>query len=617
MRWVDFKESLQDFVNEFKREKTGMLGLALLILLIVVAAGAPILTIPDFPDKWRDPQYWQTYPHTVPPTWYNKFISKDLMPQVVYTISDKEHVTITDQNGNQVIVAKYDLPDGYYYGPKGIVVTGFNVSTNPSSPFQPKLSVYLERPDGQKVLLVKDIDLNSGTSVSVGRDSKISARMYLWLVKTADGTIDIQLTPGTGRIRLSFPSDLGIPSYKQFTIAGGVVYTKVNGTITNAVVKFRMGTPIKINANVTNGQIQTTVSGATMTYQETQFKFGSGNAVLTVVNGSVINGTAYFKSGEINPMAETLEEYIYSVALDKVQSSLLIKDLVRPLFASTDPKDYGGVTGDKLVEAVLDNPKTLHGTYKLDIVVTPAPGVQVNLDNLKIVFMGRVYGHMGTDYQGRDLWAALIWGSRISLVIGITVSLLSTIIGIIYGVTSAYLGGNADEILMRINELFSSIPSLPILILLGATMGHISLSMMVLLLVIFGWMGVARISRSMALQIKEQTYIEAAKALGAGTGRIVFKHMLPQLLPYAFAVIALGVPVAVISEASLSFLGLGDPTAVTWGQILHDAEVQSAATKGYWWWVLPPGLGIATVGLTFVLIGTALDRILNPRLRRL
>jgi peptide/nickel transport system permease protein len=139
----------------------------------------------------------------------------------------------------------------------------------------------------------------------------------------------------------------------------------------------------------------------------------------------------------------------------------------------------------------------------------------------------------------------------------------------------------------------------------------------VLLLVIFGWMGIARIARSMALQIKEQTYIEAAKALGAGNGRIIFKHILPQLLPYAFAVIALSVPGAVISEASLSFLGIGDPSAVTWGQILNAAQAQSATTKGYWWWVLPPGLGIAVVGLTFVLIGTALDKILNPRLRRL
>jgi len=171
---------------------------------------------------------------------------------------------------------------------------------------------------------------------------------------------------------------------------------------------------------------------------------------------------------------------------------------------------------------------------------------------------------------------------------------------------------------MRFQEFMASIPSLPILILMGAYFGgHIKLWQIVVLLVLFGWVGIARVARSMALQIKEQTYVEAAKALGAGTGRIIFKHMVPQLLPYAFAQMALSVPSAVLSEASLSYLGLGDPTAVTWGQILHDAQVAGAAVNGYWWWVIPPGLAIALVGLTFVLIGTALDRVLNPRLKRL
>jgi ABC-type dipeptide/oligopeptide/nickel transport system permease subunit len=616
MRWVDFKESLKDFAHEFKREKTGILGLLLLILLIVVAAGAPIFTVPNFPDKWRNPQYWETYPRTVPPVWYDKFTTKDLVPQRIYTLADKQSVELTTEGGNQVFIVKYPLEKGYYYGPQGIIIKGFNISAPPGVPFSPKLTVYLERPDGGKVLLVKNKDLDPSTTIAVGRDSKISAWIYLWLVKSTGGTLDLSLR--SGGIRFTLDPNMGIPSYKRFNVATGTTISmKTDGNVVNAVVKFALGSPMPINSSVSNGIVKTTATKATLTTDKATFTLRSGEVYLSVVNGSVTNGTAYFKAGEVSPTMGTLDEYLYEVALDVVQGPLLIRDLVKPLFASVDPKDYNGATGNELVNEILNNPKTLHGTYKLELVVTPAPRTKVKFDTLKAVFLGRVFGHMGTDYQGRDLWAALIWGSRISLVIGITVSILSTIIGIVYGVTSAYLGGNADEILMRINELFSSIPSLPILILIGATMGHISLGMMVLLLVIFGWMGVARISRSMALQIKEQTYIEAAKALGAGTGRIVFKHILPQLLPYAFAVIALGVPVAVISEASLSFLGLGDPTAVTWGQILHDAEVQSAATKGYWWWVLPPGFGIATVGLTFVLIGTALDRILNPRLRRL
>jgi peptide/nickel transport system permease protein len=272
----------------------------------------------------------------------------------------------------------------------------------------------------------------------------------------------------------------------------------------------------------------------------------------------------------------------------------------------------------ELNENILEAPTPLTGTYTFTILVNVPEGSSVSFENAKIIFTGRTYGKLGTDFKGRDLLAGIIWGSRVSLVIGISVAVFSVIVGIFYGVTSAYLGGWSDELMMRFQEFMASIPSLPILILMGAYFGgHIKLWQIVVLLVLFGWVGIARVARSMALQIKEQTYVEAAKALGAGTGRIIFKHMVPQLLPYAFAQMALSVPSAVLSEASLSYLGLGDPTAVTWGQILHDAQVAGAAVNGYWWWVIPPGLAIALVGLTFVLIGTALDRVLNPRLKRL
>ncbi|CAB50654.1 ABC transporter permease [Pyrococcus abyssi] len=290
--------------------------------------------------------------------------------------------------------------------------------------------------------------------------------------------------------------------------------------------------------------------------------------------------------------------------LDKVVPTIV--DVMKVLFG-------------KAQTGILINPEPLKGTYTFDVeLYTFNPEDQVNFDNLKIIFTGRTYGYMGTDDKGRDLWAGLVWGTRISLIIGISVAVLSVLFGVLYGVTSAYLGGWTDEMMMRFQEFMASIPTLPILIMLASAFkGHVTLGIIVLLLVVFGWVGIARVSRSMALQIKEQTYVEAAIALGAGTGRIIFKHIMPQLLPYAFAQIALSVPGAVLTEAGLSYLGLGDPTAVTWGQILHDAQAANATINGYWWWVIPPGLAIALVSLTFVLLGTALDRVLNPRLRRL
>jgi peptide/nickel transport system permease protein len=120
----------------------------------------------------------------------------------------------------------------------------------------------------------------------------------------------------------------------------------------------------------------------------------------------------------------------------------------------------------------------------------------------------------------------------------------------------------------------------------------------------------------MSLQIKTKGYIEASKMMGQKNSIIIFKHILPQLLPYAFASIAISVPAAITTEAGLSFLGLGDPSFPTWGQILHDANTHGAAARGLWWWIMPPGLMIALTGLAFVFVGSALDAIVNPKLKR-
>ena len=121
----------------------------------------------------------------------------------------------------------------------------------------------------------------------------------------------------------------------------------------------------------------------------------------------------------------------------------------------------------------------------------------------------------------------------------------------------------------------------------------------------------------MALQLKNLSYVEASVLLGASRWRVIFKHIIPQIIPYALASIALSVPAAILTEAALSFLGLGDLTLPTWGQILHDAQVYGAAARGLWWWALPPGLMIAITGVAFVLIGNSLDAIFNPKLRRI
>ena len=236
--------------------------------------------------------------------------------------------------------------------------------------------------------------------------------------------------------------------------------------------------------------------------------------------------------------------------------------------------------------------------------------------NSKLILGGKKFGLMGTDELRRDLTVGLLWGAPVALFIGLSVSTISIIIGMIYGVIAGYKGKRTDEGLMRINDIFYSLPTLPLLIILSLFIGR-SIFLIVLFLIFFGWMGTAKISRSLALQIKNFQYVEAAKLIGQPDIKIIFKHIIPQLLPLTFASIAISVPGAILAEASLSFIGLGDPSIPTWGQILHEAHIAAAASRGLWWWLIPPGMLIALTGLAFVLIGNTIDYILNPKMKRM
>jgi len=244
-------------------------------------------------------------------------------------------------------------------------------------------------------------------------------------------------------------------------------------------------------------------------------------------------------------------------------------------------------------------------------------GVEENVKIIdsKLILGGKAYGMMGTDELRRDLAVGLLWGTPLALFIGISVAVGSVIAGLIYGVYAGFKGKKTDEAMMRFNDVIYALPALPFLIILAVTISN-SIFLLVGFLMIFSWVGIAKVSRSMALQIKTRQYVEASQMMGQKNSKIVFKHIIPQLLPYAFASIAISVPAAITTEAGLSFLGLGDPTFPTWGQILHDANTYGAAAKGMWWWLAPPGIMIAITGLAFVFIGNALDAIVNPKLKK-
>jgi len=185
---------------------------------------------------------------------------------------------------------------------------------------------------------------------------------------------------------------------------------------------------------------------------------------------------------------------------------------------------------------------------------------------------------LGTNDIGQDIFSELIYGTRVSLTIGFAAAFFTVIIGTIIGVVSGFLGGSVDEVLMRFTDVVMILPSIPLMILLMAIFGKQSFMIMILILSIMGWTGTARLVRSSTLSIKERIYVEAARAIGAGDGHIITKHILPNVSPLIVATMIYAVAGAMMSEAGLAFLGLGDPSTKSWGMILHYAQ-----TSGGWY----------------------------------
>lgn len=222
---------------------------------------------------------------------------------------------------------------------------------------------------------------------------------------------------------------------------------------------------------------------------------------------------------------------------------------------------------------------------------------------------------LGTDELGRDILSLLIYGTHISLVVGLLGAFLAVGMGALVGLIAGYYGGIIDTILMRITDLFLILPGLPLMIVLAAILGP-SMWNIIFVIAIVSWPSVARVVRSQVLELKERPFIEASRVANASDFRIIFNHIAPNVAPLVFATAVLNIAGAILSEAGLSFLGLGDPSHISWGMMLFYANEYGALVIGAWWYLLPPGLCIILLVLAFVFIGYALDEILNPRLRR-
>jgi len=295
--------------------------------------------------------------------------------------------------------------------------------------------------------------------------------------------------------------------------------------------------------------------------------------------------------------------------------SLTISDSYR----ISQDKDLIKKLGDKPPEIALfsvpksDPPQVLKGQYEVQVeIVTFEKGSDVNAE---FIAYGQVSGLAGTDHKRRDLMVALLWGTPIALAFGLLAAVGTTLAEMIIAAVGSWFGGWLDALIQRIVEVVLVIPQLAILIMIGTFYSRsiwVILSS-VIVLSIFG--PSIKTFRAVFMQTKESAYIEAARAYGASHSRIIFSYMIPRIIPMLIPQFIVLIPSYVFLEASLAVLGLGDPTLPTWGKIIDDSRANGALFQGFYYWVLEPSVLLMFTGLAFSMLGFALDRIFNPRLR--
>ena len=283
---------------------------------------------------------------------------------------------------------------------------------------------------------------------------------------------------------------------------------------------------------------------------------------------------------------------------------------------SQDEKLKTKLKTDNIITALFSDPKTGHlikGKYQLLITVTT---FETDSDiNVEFVLHGQVYGLAGTDQARRDLVVPLLWGAPIALAFGLIASFGTSIITMVIAAVGTWYGGWVDELIQRLTEINIVLPFISILIMIGT---FYSRSIWVILgatILLSIFTGSIKSYRSIFVQVKESMYIEAARAYGASSPRIVFLYLIPRMIPLLIPGLVSSVPAFVFLEASLALLGLGDPVLPTWGKIINDAQANGALYRGYYYWILEPATLLMLTGLGFAMLGFALDRIFNPKLR--
>jgi peptide/nickel transport system permease protein len=260
-----------------------------------------------------------------------------------------------------------------------------------------------------------------------------------------------------------------------------------------------------------------------------------------------------------------------------------------------------------------EEPEALQGTYTLQVSAKVFED-EGDVD-AELVMYGEVHGIAGTDHRRRDLSVALLWGTPIALAFGLLAAVGTSLTTMIIAGVGTWFGGWVDALIQRITEVNLILPTLPILIMVGTFYSRSLWLMLGVLILLYIFGGGIKTYRAIFLQVKESPYIEAAQAYGASDARVIFRYLIPRIIPMLLPNLITLVPGFVFTEAALALLGLGDPILPTWGKVINDARFNGALYQGHYYWMLEPSVLLMITGLAFSLLGFSLDRIFNPRLR--
>jgi peptide/nickel transport system permease protein len=338
--------------------------------------------------------------------------------------------------------------------------------------------------------------------------------------------------------------------------------------------------------------------------------------VLPVFSGTVLEAMINWTKPDGNSVAVILNAPASGVRVDL--DSPDVKQYLTQYIQSQTGKFVGSVTLPQELAALFakDGPALLNnsvdkGEYHVTVQMVSSSTATISPSSA-LTLLGDSFGSMGSDYYGRPISLGILAGVPWALEVGGLSSVVSVVVGVVFGGISGYVGGRKDQVMQWAALVVLALPALPFLIALSysVTLTLVSES---LLIAALSWPFFAIIARSASLSIKSQTYVEADQAMGVSQVRTFASHFLPRLTPFTVAYTALGVPAGIIFGQTLAFLGIQPPEVITWGSLLDDAFTYHAGLYGWWWWILFPGVMIIVASVPFVLVGFALDKIVAPR----